>query len=31
VLQGAKAQRDNEFKIPLLRRVLAGVLREASA
>ncbi len=31
LLQGARGQGDNDFKIPLLRRVLAGVLREATA
>lgn len=31
LLQGARCQGDNDFKIPLLRRVLAGVLREATA
>lgn len=30
VLQGARGQGHNEFKIPLLRRVLAGVLTEAT-
>jgi xanthine dehydrogenase YagS FAD-binding subunit len=30
-LQGARGQGDNEFKIPLARRVLAGVLAEAAA
>lgn len=30
VLQGAKGQGHNDFKIPLARRVLAGVLQEAS-
>jgi xanthine dehydrogenase YagS FAD-binding subunit len=30
-LQGAQGYGDNDFKIPLLRRVLAGVLQEASA
>ncbi|MDB5955205.1 xanthine dehydrogenase family protein subunit M [Ramlibacter sp.] len=30
LLQGAKGQGDNDFKIPLARRVLAGVLAEAS-
>jgi xanthine dehydrogenase YagS FAD-binding subunit len=30
VLQGAKGYGDNDFKIPLVRRVLAGVLQEAS-
>jgi xanthine dehydrogenase YagS FAD-binding subunit len=29
LLQGAKGQGDNDFKIPLARRVLAGVLAEA--
>ena len=31
VLQGARGQGDNDFKIPLVRRVLAGVLAEATA
>jgi xanthine dehydrogenase YagS FAD-binding subunit len=31
VLQGAQGQGDNDFKIPLLRRVLAGVLQDAAA
>jgi len=31
VLQGAQGQGDNDFKIPLVRRVLAGVLAEAAA
>jgi xanthine dehydrogenase YagS FAD-binding subunit len=31
VLQGAQGRGDNDFKIPLLRRVLAGVMREATA
>jgi xanthine dehydrogenase YagS FAD-binding subunit len=31
LLQGARGQGDNDFKIPLLRRVLAGVLRESAA
>lgn len=31
LLQAARGQGDNDFKIPLLRRVLAGVLREATA
>jgi len=31
VLQGAQGQGGNDFKIPLLRRVLAGVLAEATA
>jgi xanthine dehydrogenase YagS FAD-binding subunit len=31
VLQGARGQGDNDFKIPLVRRVLAGVLAEAGA
>jgi xanthine dehydrogenase YagS FAD-binding subunit len=30
-LQGARGQGDNDFKIPLARRVLAGVLAEAAA
>ncbi|RYY92793.1 MAG: xanthine dehydrogenase family protein subunit M, partial [Comamonadaceae bacterium] len=30
VLQGARGQGDNDFKIPLARRVLAGVLAEAA-
>ena len=30
VLQGARGQGHNDFKIPLLRRVLAGVLSEAT-
>jgi xanthine dehydrogenase YagS FAD-binding subunit len=30
VLQGAQGQGDNDFKIPLVRRVLAGVLAEAA-
>ena len=30
VLQGAQGQGGNDFKIPLLRRVLAGVLTEAT-
>jgi xanthine dehydrogenase YagS FAD-binding subunit len=31
VLQGARGWGDNDFKIPLTRRVLAGVLAEAAA
>ncbi|MCD6077125.1 MAG: xanthine dehydrogenase family protein subunit [Ramlibacter sp.] len=31
VLQGARGQGDNDFKLPLVRRVLAGVLAEAGA
>jgi len=31
VLQGAQGQGHNDFKIPLARRVLAGVLAEAAA
>jgi xanthine dehydrogenase YagS FAD-binding subunit len=31
VLQGARGQGDNDFKIPLLRRVLAAVLAQAGA
>jgi xanthine dehydrogenase YagS FAD-binding subunit len=31
LLQGAQGQGDNDFKIPLARRVLAGVLAEAAA
>ena len=31
LLQGAQGRGDNDFKIPLLRRVLAGVLAEATA
>jgi xanthine dehydrogenase YagS FAD-binding subunit len=31
VLRGARGQGDNDFKIPLARRVLAGVLAEAAA
>jgi len=30
VLQGARGQGHNDFKIPLTRRVLAGVLSEAA-
>jgi xanthine dehydrogenase YagS FAD-binding subunit len=30
LLQGAKGQGDNDFKIPLARRVLAGVIAEAT-
>ena len=30
-LQGARGQGDNDFKIPLARRVLAGVIAEAAA
>jgi xanthine dehydrogenase YagS FAD-binding subunit len=30
VLQGAQGQGDNDFKIPLVRRVIAGVLAEAA-
>jgi xanthine dehydrogenase YagS FAD-binding subunit len=31
ILQGAQGQGDNDFKIPLLRRLLGGVMREATS